>query len=225
MLSVAAARTTVQALTQAEVAEIQVKEEEKQRVLGVVPDFYISFVPDAAPLNARQKFNLAWKTTIDPFTLLFAAATAGAEQGTNYFPGYGQGAQGYGKRLGASVADTVSGTFIGGAILASVFKQDPRYFYKGTGTTRSRIVYAITRAFICKGDNGHWQFDYSQTLGSLAANGIANLYYPASDRRGPGLTFETTAIGIGGNMAANLFQEFVVRRFTPHVHNRDPQNP
>ena len=58
-------------------------------------------------------------------------------------------------------ADLVSGTFIGGAILPSLFKQDPRYFYKGTGSRKSRFFYAIANSVICKGDNGRWQPNYS----------------------------------------------------------------
>ena len=94
------------------------------------------------------------------------------------------------KRYGAGYADIVTGTFIGSAILPSLLKQDPRYFYKGTGSTRSRILYAIANSVICKGDNGRWQANYSSILGSLAAGGISNLYYPAQDRNGAGLTFE-----------------------------------
>lgn len=226
VLNLPMARTTVEAqLPQAEVAEEQVKTEEKQRVLGIVPDFYISFVPNAAPLNTRQKFSLAWKTATDPFTFFMAGAIAGAQQAQDNFRGYGQEVQGYTKRLGASYADAVSSTFLADAILASAFKQDPRYFYKGTGSTGSRIRYALANAFICKGDNGHWQPNYSRILGHLAAAGISNLYYPASDRRGATLTFENAAIGIGGVMAANLFQEFVVRKVSPHMHKYDPQNP
>jgi len=89
------------------------------------------------------------------------AAVAGIEQGTNAFGGYGQGAQGYGKRYGASYADLVTSTLIGDAILPSLLKQDPRYFYKGTGSVRSRILYALATSVICKGDNGHWQANYS----------------------------------------------------------------
>ena len=98
--------------------------------------------------------------------------------------GYGQAAHGYAKRYGAAYGDAVISTMIGGAILPSLLKQDPRYFYKGTGSTRSRILYALANAVICKGDNGHWQFDYSGILGALAAGGISNLYYPASSRNG-----------------------------------------
>jgi carboxypeptidase family protein len=200
-------------MTPVEVAEAEIKDEEKQRVLGVIPNFYVTYNPAAVPLHPRQKFELAWKLTIDPVNFGVTAAIAGIQQATNSFSGYGQGAQGYGKRLGAAYADSVTSTFIGGAILPSLFKQDPRYFYKGTGMRRSRVFYALANAVICKGDNGHWQANYSAILGSLAAGGISNLYYPESDRD-PSVTFENTLIGIGASAANNLLQEFVIRKLT-----------
>jgi len=207
------------------VAEEQIKEEEKQRVLGFIPNFYVSYVPNAVPLTARQKFELAWKITVDPVSFALIGATAGVGQALNQFGGYGQGAEGYGKRYGAAFADSVSSTFIGSAILPSLLKQDPRYFYKGTGSKRSRFLYAVASAVICKGDNGHWQANYSNILGSLAAGGISNAYYPAKDRNGAGLTFENTLIGIGTTAATNLLQEFVIRKFTPNVSNPSPPKP
>ncbi len=225
-LNIAEARTTVQAeLPQVEVAEEQMKIEEKQRVLGIVPDFYISYVPNAAPLNARQKFNLAWKSAIDPFTFVVAGGIAGIQQAQNHFSAYGQEIGGYAKRFGAGYADTVTATFIADAALASLFKQDPRYFYKGTGSKQSRALYAIANAVICKGDNGHWQPNYSRVLGHLAAAGASNLYYPANDRNNAALTFENAAIGIGGSAVANLLQEFLARRFTPKAAKQDPGIP
>jgi hypothetical protein len=216
-------------LTQTEVAEEQIKIEEKQRVLGVLPNFYVSYIPNAAPLTPKQKFKLALRTVVDPFTVVFVAGAAGVEQAQNHFAGYGQGAQGYGKRFGAGYADAVTGTFIGAAILPSLLKQDPRYFYKGTGSKPSRILYAIANSVICKGDNGHWQVNYSNILGSLAAGGLSNLYYPVQDRNGAGLTFENAAIGIGATAVGNLFQEFVIRKLTPKVPgkipNGGPANP
>jgi hypothetical protein len=226
-LDVAAALTEVEVgLTRTEVAEEEIKVEEKQRVLGVIPNFYVSYVPGAVPLTTKQKFEIAWKTVIDPVTLVvLVGGAAGVEQAENHFSGYGQGAQGYAKRYGAGYADTITGTFIGGAILPSLLKQDPRYFYKGTGSTPSRILYAVANAVICKGDNGHWQTNYSNILGSLASGGISNIYYPAADRNGAGLTFENAAIGIGATAVTNLLQEFVIRKLTPKVPNRNPTNP
>ena len=225
-LALAPEKTEVQVVVpRVEVAEEQIKEEEKQRVLGFVPNFYVSYVPDAAPLTSKQKFELAWKTTLDPVTFVLTGAVAGVQQANNVFSGYGQGAQGYGKRYGADYADSVTSTFIGSAILPSLLKQDPRYFYKGSGSARSRILYAIANSVICKGDNGRWQANYSNILGSLAAGGISNLYYPAQDRNGAALTFENAAIEIGATAAANLLQEFVIRKLTPNVRNHDPAKP
>ena len=226
VLTVAADVTEVEVgLPPVEVAEEQMKVEEKQRVLGAIPNFYVSYIPNAAPLNPRQKFVLAARTVVDPFTLVVVAGTAGVQQGQNHFREYGQGVQGYAKRFGAVYADTVSGTFIGGAILPSLLKQDPRYFYKGTGSTPSRFLYAIANAVICKGDNGRWQPGYSNILGSLAAGGISNLYYPSNDRQGLELTFENAGIGIAATAATNVLQEFLIRKLTPKTRKPDPSTP
>jgi hypothetical protein len=211
--------------SQEEIAQELFKEEEEQRVLGVIPNFYVAYAPDAPPLTSRQKFHLAWRSSIDPITLLATGTFAGMEQADNSYKGYGQGAQGYAKRYAANYADNFIGTMIGGAILPSLLKQDPRYFYKGTGSTRSRFFYAIANAVICKGDNGHWQPNYSSLTASLASGGISNLYYPAANRNGVSLTFENTGIGIASSAVENLFQEFVVRKLTPKLTNFGSSKP
>jgi hypothetical protein len=215
-LVLAAVDTEIQVRPQSEIAEEQIKEQEKQRVLGVVPNFYVSYLPNPVPLNTKQKFEIAWKTTIDPVTFALSGLVAGVEQAQDSFGGYGQGAQGYAKRFGAAYADTTISTFIGSALLPSLFRQDPRYFYKGTGSVRSRFWYALASAVMCKGDNQRWQPNYSAILGGLAGAGISNLYYPPKDR-GAALVFENTAIGTGTTAVANLLQEFVVRKLTPHA--------
>ena len=210
--------------TREEIAEQQIKVQEKQRLLGVVPNYYVSYVPDAEPLNTRQKFQLGWKFAFNPFSLAIAGFTAGIEQANNSYSGYGQGMEGYAKRLGATYADFVSGTFFGGVIFPALLKQDPRYFYKGTGSKKSRFFYAVANSVICRGDNGRWQPNYSNVLGSLAAGSLSNLYYPASDRNGVALTFENTLIGIGGSAASAVFQEFFSKKLTPHVREQ-PSSP
>src|SRR5579864_8440403 len=207
-------------LTPVQVADMQIKEQEKQRVFGLIPNFYVSYSHDALPLHPKQKFRLAWKTTTDPFTIVGVAALAGVEQATNAFEGYGQGAEGYFKRLGASYTDAITGTFVGSAILPSLLKQDPRYFYKGSGTTRSRLVYALASPVICKGDNMHWQPNYSNVAGSFASAGISYLYYPPSDRNGAGLVLQNSLIRLGETAFEGVLQEFIVRRLTPHLQKR-----
>jgi hypothetical protein len=225
VLTMSSASTEVDVTaTRQEIATEELKQEETQRVLGVIPNFYVTYVPNAPPLTSKQKYSLAWKSSIDPVTILAVGFFAGIEQATNSFPGYGQGTEGYAKRFGAGYADSFLGAMIGGAILPAWWKQDPRYFYRGTGTTRSRVEYAIVNAVVCKGDNGHWQANYSGILGGLAAGGISNLYYPPSDR-GATLTFENALFNTGMSAVQNLLQEFVVRRLTPHVPNYGAGKP
>ena len=207
-------------LTPAEVADMQIIEQEKQRVFGLIPNFYVSYSKDALPLNPKQKFRLALKTTTDPFTFVGVAALAGVEQATNAFEGYGQGAQGYFKRLGASYTDAITGTFVGSAILPSLLKQDPRYFYKGSGSSRSRLLYALASPVICKGDNMRWQPNYSNVAGSFASAGISYLYYPPSDRNGAGLVLQNSLIRLGETAFEGVLQEFIVRRLTPRLQKR-----
>ncbi len=199
-----------------EIAEAQMGLEEKQRVLGVFPNFYASYAPDAEPLSAGQKFRLAWRFVNDPVALAIAGVTAGSEQRADTFHAYGGGAVGYSKRYGAAYADGFTSTFLGEALLPAVFHQDPRYFVKGTGSVGSRALYAMASMVICKGDNRRWQPNYSNVLGNFASASLSNVYYPASSRGGElivGNAMMATAMGAVGG----LFQEFVLHRMTPHV--------
>jgi hypothetical protein len=217
VLAIAGVTTEVQVnLTQTELAQEQVTAAEHQRVLGVLPNFYSSYIWDAARLNTKQKFNLAFHSILDPVEFIGTGVVAGAEQANNTFSGYGQGAQGYAKRYGATYTDDVLGRMIGSAVLPSLLHQDPRYFYKGSGTVRSRIVYAISRAVVTRGDNGKDQPNYSHVLGSFAAGGLSNLYHPAGDR-GVALTLSNGLIETAGSAVDNLVREFISRKLTSNV--------
>ncbi len=199
-----------------QIAQAQVEEQEKQRVFGVFQNFYTSYIWEAAPMTAKQKYKLAFHTIVDPTTFVVLAGVAGAEQYNGTYPGYGSGIEGYGKRYGAALADSVSGRIIGSAVLPSLFHQDPRYFYQGSGGIRSRTWHALTSAVVTRGDNGKLQPNYSHLLGNLAAGGIANAYHPESSR-GLGLTFQTLGVTTGANAIGNLFREFVLRSLEPSV--------
>lgn len=226
VLPVAAQVTNVRVgVTPAEIAQDQVKQEEHQRILGLVPNFYVSYVPNAEPLSAKLKFQLAWKSSADAFTLLAVGAVAGVEQAANQWPGYGQGVQGYTKRYGATYADVAAATFIGSAALPALFRQDPRYFYRGTGSKRSRILHAIADSVLCKGDSGKWEPNYSNIGGALAAGGLANLYYPGQHKSAANVVLSTVLIRVGETAVANLFQEFLIPRLTPHLPSRPRGQP
>jgi len=203
--------------TPEELAQVEVKQAEQQRVFGFIPNFYVAYSTDPAPLFARQKFDLAWKSVIDPVTALGVGFLAGIEQAADQPGGYGQGAAGYGRRFGAAYGDVIFGTYIGSAILPSVFHQDPRYFYQGTGTKKSRLAHALENSVVARNDRTKkWEPNYSGIIGSFAAGGLSYAYDPASDRS-TGLFLQNSLVRLGESSVAGILQEFVLRRFTSHV--------
>jgi len=212
-LSIAVVQTTVNALTTEQIATQEVKVAEQQRVLGVFPNFYVVYTPNPEPLTSKLKYQLALRTSIDPVNILATAAFAGFNQAADV-PNYVEGARGYAERFGAGYADGFTDIMIGGAILPSLLHQDPRYFYQGTGSIKSRAMHAIAFAVMCKGDNGRWQFNYSSVGGDLASGALSNTYYPPSNR-GPGIVFDNALLSAAGRVADDLAQEFVFRKFTP----------
>jgi hypothetical protein len=212
-LRVAEVTTTVNvAYTPEEVATEQVQTEEKQRVFGIIPNFYVVYDAHPAPLTTKLKFHLAMKTSTDIVSVLGVGALAGINQAGDT-PNYDQGAKGYGERFGAVAADGFSDIMIGGAILPSILRQDPRYYYKGTGTNKSRILHAISSPFVCRADNGKWQPNYSSIGGDLSSSALSNLYYPPSNR-GSGLVLQNFFVTTGERMLSSLVQEFVLGRIT-----------
>jgi hypothetical protein len=210
-LQIAVVVTTVVAVPPPEeVATQQVHEEEKQRALGFIPAFYAVYDPHPEPLTTKLKFQLAFRTTFDPITFLGSAFIAGVDQAGDT-PHYQQGLAGYGQRFGANYANGLSDILIGGAILPSLLRQDPRYYVQGTGTTRSRVMHAILNPFVCKGDDGHWQANVSSMGGYLGSGALANTYYPERDR-GAGLALGVTGVDVGANIANSIIQEFIVHR-------------
>ena len=197
-----------------EVATEQVKVEETQRVFGIIPNFYVVYEPNPAPLTTKLKFQLALKTSSDAATILGVAVLAGINQAGDT-PDYVQGAKGYAQRYGAAAADGLSDIMIGGAILPSLLHQDPRYYFQGTGSSKSRTFHALSSPFVCKGDNGRWQPNFSSIGGDLGSAALSNTYYPASNR-GAGLVFQNFLITTGERMLSSMLQEFVLHKLTPN---------
>jgi len=211
-------RTSVDVVYNAEeVATEQVKEAEQQRVFGIIPNFYVVYDKDPEPLSAKLKFQLAFKASTDPVTIFGVGFLAAVNQAATAPPHYRQGWLGYGKRFGAAATDGISDIMLGGAILPSLLRQDPRYFYQGTGSNRSRTLHALSSPFVAKGDSGKWQPNYSGLGGDLASAGLSNLYYPRQDR-GVGLTFQNFAITTSGRMLNTVMQEFVWHKLTKIKH-------
>ena len=213
VISIATVVTDVRvAVDPVEVATEEVKEQEQQRILGVIPNFYVTYRQDAAPLTTKLKFQLAWKSSTDPISILGTAFLAGLEQAGDQYSEFGQGAAGYGKRFGAAYADVFASTFLAGAVFPSLLKQDPRYYYQGTGSTRSRIVHAVGNSVMCKGDNGRWQVNYSNIAGVFAGAALSSTFYPTNNPAT--FTLSNGFIRLGESSLAGVIQEFVLRKLT-----------
>ncbi|MGD0734576.1 MAG: hypothetical protein ABR976_05485 [Terracidiphilus sp.] len=165
-----------------EKAEEQLKQQEKQRVMGVMATFNTTTNKDAAPLSSGQKFKLFFKSSTDPWPFLLAGVVSGIGDAEDTYPTWGQGAQGYAKRYGAAYSDAFIGNFFGNAVLTSWWHEDPRYFQKGTGSVMSRFLWAAGSTVWCKRDKGGWGPNYANVIGNLMGAAVSDSYYPASER-------------------------------------------
>jgi hypothetical protein len=210
------------------------REEQSQRVLGVLPQFGVTSRQDAPPLTSHEKFHLFVKSAFDPATIGIVGVQAALSQGENEFPAYGQGLQGYGKRFGAAFADQVSAGFWSNYAYPTLLKEDPRYFRLGQGSFANRVLYSAKQEFVCHTDNGGRSFNFSNVLGAFTSGAISNLYYPGNtlirtipatptspaipvyeNDRGIELTLSRTAIALGYGMVGGLFDEF-----WPDIHHK-----
>lgn len=199
-------------------AAAELKLEETQRMVGIIPNFNTVNNGKAHPITPGQKFQLFFKGAFDPYQFALAGLDAGIGQAENSNPGYNQGLKGFGRRYGANFGDNFDGNFWGNAVLPSLLHQDPRYFRLGHGSILHRSLYSISTTLRTRGDNGKWQPAYSNLLGNLIGGSISNLYYPDGDRglyptlrRSLSVTYQGT---IGG-----LLQEFypdVIQKYKAH---------
>jgi hypothetical protein len=208
-MNISEVETSVSAVFAEHLAAQQVKAEETQRVLGIIPSFYVVYERESnvVPMPASLKFNLAIRAETDGVTFMGAATLAAIHQASDT-PAFQQGAKGYAQRFGAAYAGGASDILIGGAILPSLLHQDPRYFYSGEGTTKQRIGHALRAIFLTHGDNGNIEFNYSGIGGDMASAALANTYYPTIDR-GTHLFLANWAVLSAGRAANVLAQEFL----------------
>jgi hypothetical protein len=217
VLQVAPNVTTVTVgLPPAELAEEQLKRETQQRFLRVIPNYFVAYENNAAPLSAKQKLDLSFKTLIDPATFAAVGITAGIQQSMNSYHQFGQGSAAYAKRFGAAYGSAATNLLITSVLADSVLHQDPRYFYSGQGSRKQRAWYAIKSAFRARGDDGKWQPPYAGLLGAVGAAELSNLYYPGS-RTQYTLLGRSLMFHFAGLIGLNVGEELFLKKFTSHV--------
>jgi hypothetical protein len=192
--------------SQYEKAEEQLKQQERQRVAGVMATFNTTTNRDAVPLSPGQKFRLFFRSSIDPWPFFLAGVVAGIGQASDSNPEWGQGMEGYAKRFGASYSDAFIGNFFGNAVLPIMLKEDPRYFQKGTGSATSRFLWAAGSTVWCRRDNGKWGPNYSNVAGNLIGAAISRAYYPPSQRTVSDTITDGLTVSVEGIVGAEVIE-------------------
>jgi hypothetical protein len=186
------------------------------RLFFALPNFLtLENVGQVPPLTTGQKFKVVARSSFDPAVFVWYGFLAAVSQDENSEPGYGQGAAGYGKRYGAALADTTIESFLTGAVLPSLLRQDPRFFQSGEGGFGHRVAYAISRIFVTRTDSGGQQFNYSEIVGSAASAAISTYsYHPSGDR-----TF-TNTMSVWGSLVGYDTLTIVVKEFWPDIRRK-----
>jgi hypothetical protein len=178
-----------------------------KRVFGVLPNYRTANETGTyTPITTKQKFIIGSKDSFDYPLVLLAGAFAALGQISNQHPQFGQGMEGFGKRLGTGYADQAIGNMMTESIFPSLLHEDPRYFRRGTGSVKSRTWYALSRIFVTRTDAGGRRFNYSEVLGNATGVAISNLYY--SDTRSAGENGEKLATQLGTDAASQVLKEF-----------------
>ena len=208
--SQAPAQQSAEDKTKYEKAQEQVKQQEQQRVLGIIPNFNLTYLGnETVSLSPKQKMNLSLHSALDPFTFAAGFLAGGYHEVRDDDPGFPWGVKGYAERSGAAYLDAFDSDILGNGLLPSLRHQDPRYYRMGYGAVRHRILYSIATNFICKHDNTHkWEPNYSNVGGNIIAGALSNLYYPQASRSGVGLTLSNGLIVTAEGGFGSIFDEF-----------------
>lgn len=228
LTSAASAQTNPQSTPQTSTAQSQPAQSgEQERVFGVIPQFSVTSQSSLTPLTQGQKFHLFLRGSFDPFTFLSSGFQAGLSQASDEFAGYGQGAEGYAKRYGATFTDQVSSGFFANYFYSVLFKEDPRYFRIGQGTIKRRVFGAVEQEFVVRKDSGGRTFAWENICGAFTSGTLSNAYYPSTDR-GVGLTISRSVIAILYGSAGGVFSEFapdIDRKLFHRKKKKDPKTP
>jgi hypothetical protein len=178
-----------------------------KRIFGIIPNYRSDpSLKESKTLTSEEKFRVAARDSFDPGTFLITGIFAGIGQFSNSAPSYGQGMAGYGRYYGSIYGDSLIGNFMTEGIFPSLLHQDPRYFRRGTGSTLSRLGYAMGQIFVTHGDNRKTQVNYSEIGGNATAVAISNSYNP--DNRTAANAVGKLGIQLGVDMAGNILKEF-----------------
>jgi hypothetical protein len=193
-----------------------------ERIFGVIPNYQTVSNPEAPfkRLTAKEKWDLCWKSSLDPFTGVSALIGTISSQGGNSDPKYGNGPRGFAERFGAAVTDFSTQNLFSGFVLATILHEDPRYFRKGPKKNLLfRAGYALSMTVVTKNDSGSWGPNLAGVGGMGMGIVFSDLYYPQASVNGSVL-WSRVGTSMMGSAVANMMSEFwpdLRTRVLPHV--------
>lgn len=187
----------------------------KDRLFYALPNFLTVETQNVPPLTVGQKFKVVTQGSFDFIQIPWYGLLAGVSQAENSEPGYGQGAEGYGKRYAAYFADGTIENYFTGAIIPSLIHEDPRYYQLGQGGFFHRTGYAVSRIFVTRTDSGNKQFNYSEIVGSNVSAFISTYsYHPSGDRSVP------NTLSVWGTQVGYDTITLVIKEFWPDIRRK-----
>jgi hypothetical protein len=195
-----------------------------------VPGQPLPDAPSYVPLTTRQKFDRFLHYSHSGGFAFDVLSDSLYSQATGAYPRFGGGMEGYGKRLGASVAGAEAGAFFGGFLFPTLLHQDPRYFPSRQYDISQRLAYAASRVIIGRSDSGRNVFNSSLILSQFVQSALSNAYIPYRNETVPG-TIENALANLGGIAEWNILTEFwpdiktFFSRHEPKLLRRGPPAP
>jgi hypothetical protein len=173
-------------------------------------NWYARFLdgPKVKPMTPKEKAWLALRNVGDPFNTITILGSSAIAVGSNAHSPYGPGMPGFGRDVGVSYTEDLTGEFFGTFLIPSIVRQDPHYHRMPNATMKRRIAHAIYQVAWTQGDNGKGMVNYADLMGFAIDDEIANLYVPGRETNLPA-SAERYGISLALAPTDNLITEFL----------------
>jgi hypothetical protein len=176
-------------------------------------NWYARFLdgPQVKPMTPKEKAWLAVRNVADPFNAITIMGSSAIAVAANSHSAYGPGMTGWGKYVGVSYSQDMTGEFFGTFLIPSIVHQDPHYHRMPEASIKRRIAHCLYQVFWTQGDNGRSMVNYADVVGFAIDDEIGNLYVPGQRTNLP-----STAERYGTGLATAPIENFV-NEFLPDV--------
>jgi hypothetical protein len=173
-------------------------------------NWYERFIngPQVKPLTPKEKARLAARNVLDPFNALTILAEAGISVGSDAHSAYGPGMSGFGRYVGVSFTQDLTGEFVSTFLIPSIVHQDPHYHRMPNASIPRRVRHAITQIVWTQGDNGKGMVNYADVVGAAIQDEVNNLYVPGRQTNLPA-SAARYSIGLATAPIDNFVSEFL----------------